>query len=133
MPTWPFPTVYVRSDERVEGGGRADEGGGPESIVADPDVNERGRPVSPAPTERLDDGIEMERPWSLAGDARGDDGTPSAARESSGRRELRVSVRYRALDGADGEALERRQNAAIRRALVWLLMHERPDDRGGLG
>jgi hypothetical protein len=38
-------------------------------------------------------------------------------------RELRVTVEYLVVDGAEGEALERRQDEAIREALEWLHAH----------
>lgn len=40
-----------------------------------------------------------------------------------------MSVQYVVIEGRDGEALQQRQVAAIRRALAWFVAHPESDDR----
>ena len=46
-------------------------------------------------------------------------------------RPLRVTVEYLVVDGPEGEALQRRQDAAIREALEWLHAHPEGDSPEG--
>ncbi|MFC1437968.1 hypothetical protein ABUW04_06825 [Streptacidiphilus sp. N1-10] len=62
----------------------------------------------PEPQLPLDEPPERERAWTSTDSA----GHP-----------LRVTVEYILIDGEAGEALARRQAAAIRRALQWLHAH----------
>lgn len=70
----------------------------------------------------LDDRPEGERPWSLATPSRPP--THRAGNEPVGTAEpVSVTVQYKVVDGPEGEALARRQTAAIRAALIWLRNH----------
>jgi hypothetical protein len=69
-------------------------------------------PSGSNPHQPVDDPPPRERPWNRS------DWTDRHDRP------LQVTVEYVLVGGADGEALQRRQNAVIREAVEWLFEHQ---------
>lgn len=81
-------------------------------------------------TRGLEEAQETERPWSSA--AHDDGGSRRYETKLAHRGETyHVAVSYVAVGGPDGDALQHRQTAALRRALRWLATRPEPATASG--
>jgi hypothetical protein len=84
------------------------------------------------PADPADSGESLEDLTRPRVDGQGSRNAPVPRRQARVReRPLRVTVEVVAVDGPEGEALQQRQDAAIRAALAWLHAHPAEHPRGG--
>lgn len=89
-------------------------------------------PAAPVPADPVVSAEPLEDPASPRVDGRGPRHVSAPRRQTrQGERPLRVTVEVVAVDGPEGEALQQRQDAAIRAALAWL--HAHPAEQSGDG